>query len=279
MSLAIQWGTPTTSNIEDQSLESGFIYFDAVTSFTTAYKGSVTKHPIDGGGNITDHFIRDNPQFTLSVVISPYDISTNSYLITDLEDTTPYNVREAPTAVSVSSDDNMFKKFIPDSIGQWLTDELPEVTVDGARTDYTEQIKDLLSGLIQRKQYNEKTGQFENIVQHVSLYEYFGLQLKRITSNLVVTAITFKEDANTGSALYAELSIEQVEYATIRKTVIPADVADILKNKTKPNEGKGKQDSTPKTETPAGSGSTPAADQPKKTPEDIDPERGAADAL
>ena len=239
MSLAISWGD---SSIQD----GGLIYCDAVTSYTQNYSGQVSKHPIDSGGLVTDHYIKSNPTFTVGAVITGVDISTGTYLIQDLDGNSPYNSNEAPTPVSVNStDQSVLKKFLPDSIGQFLSDDQPEVVVDTRRTDLIEQIRqaliDLTSGVI----YNDKTGQFDPSIQLLRLFEYDNISLRKVINNLVMTKITFKEDANTGYALYCDITFEQVTFAFLKKTTIPKDVQDSLKKKSSSKASKGKQDSTP----------------------------------
>lgn len=253
MSIAIEWGD---SSIQD----GGFIYCDAVQAYTQNYSGQVTKHPIDAGGNVTDHFIKNNPIFTIGAVITGVDISTGTYLIQDLDGNSPYNSNEAPNAVSVNStDQSVLKKFIPDSIGQFLSDDQPEVVIDSRRTDLIEQIRqaliDLTSGVI----FNEKTGQFDPSIQLVRLFEYDNTLLRKVINNLVMTKITFKEDANTGYALYCDITFEQVTFAFLKKTVIPKDVQDSLKKKSSSKASKGKQDSTPQD---IGSGESPKDTDP-----------------
>lgn len=253
MSLAIEWGN---SSIQD----GGLIYCDAVTSYTQNYSGQITKHPIDSGGLVTDHYIRSNPIFTIGAVITGVDISTGTYLIQDLDGNSPYNSNEAPNAVSVNStDQSVLKKFIPDSIGQFLSDDQPEVVIDSRRTDLIEQIRqaliDLTSGVI----FNEKTGQFDPSIQLVRLFEYDNTLLRKVINNLVMTKITFKEDANTGYALYCDITFEQVTFAFLKKTVIPKDVQDSLKKKSSSKASKGKQDSTPQD---IGSGESPKDTDP-----------------
>lgn len=239
MSLAIEWGD---SSIQD----GGFIYCDAVTSYTQNYSGSVTKHPIDSGGMVTDHYIKNNPIFTIGAVITGVDISTGTYLIQDLDGNAPYNSSEAPNAVSVNStDQSVLKKFIPDSIGQFLSDSTPEVVIDSRRADLIEQIRQALIDLTAGVIFNDKTGQFDPSIQLVRLFEYDNTLLRKVINNLVMTKITFKEDANTGYGLYCDITFEQVTFAFLKKTVIPKDVQDSLKKKASPKASKGKQDSTP----------------------------------
>lgn len=240
MSFGLRWG-------EDNEEGGGFVFFDAITVSTENYSGQVTKHPIASGASISDHFIRQNPVFTLSTVITGYDISMNSYLIQDLVGNSPYNVNEPPTAVSVTStDDSVLKQFIPDSIGQFLSNSAPEIIVDGPRLQTLDTVKDAIVNLMSGVIFNEKKGKFVPNIQLVRLFEYDGTLLKKIINNLVITSMVFREDINSGEGLYCDLTFEQVTFATLKKTVLPQDVVDSLKKKSAPKASKGKQDSTPK---------------------------------
>lgn len=239
MSLCIKWGVDNTQN-------QGLIFFDAVMSYVRNNKGQITKHPISLGSSVTDHFIKDNQTITLSAVISGADISTNTYLIQDLDGNAPFNSFAPVTSVSVNStDQSVLKKFIPDSIGQFLSDSTPDVVMDSAREDLMEQVRDALEQLNSGTIYNEKTGQFDPNIQVVQLYEYDGTLLRKVINNLVVTNINFKEDANTGYALYFDMSLEQVTFAFLKKTTIPKDITASLQKKAAKKDTKGKVDSTP----------------------------------
>ena len=253
MSLAISWGD---SSIQ----EGGLIYCDAVTSYTQNYSGQISKHPIDNGGLVTDHYIRSNPIFTIGAVITGVDISTGTYLIQDLDGNSPYNSNQAPNAVSVNStDQSVLKKFIPDSIGQFLSDSTPEVIVDTRRADLLEQIRQALIDLTAGVVFNDKTGNFDPSIQLVRLFEYDSTLLRKVINNLVMTKITFKEDQNTGYGLYCDITFEQVTFAFLKKTVIPKDVQDSLKKKASSKASKGKQDSTPQD---VGTGESPKDTDP-----------------
>lgn len=258
MSLAIRW---------DDDNGGGFIYLDAVTAYSQDYSGKVTNHPIDAGGNVTDHFYKNNARFKIGAVISGIDISTGTYLIQDLEGNSPYNSNDDVNPVSVnSSDQSLLQKFLPDSIGQFLPDSTPEVVVDSARTDLTEQIRDALISLTSGEIIDQQTGQFNPNIQLIDLYEYDGFKLTRVVNRLVMTNVTFRETPDTGYALYCDLSFEQVSFAVLKQTVIPQDVQNALKKKASPKNSKGKQDSKLQD---AGTGTNPPEDK------DIDPLRQA----
>lgn len=241
MTLAVRWGEDLTDDL------GGFIYFDAVTAYTQNFKGQVTKHPIANGGNVSDHFIRDNPVITLSGVITGVDISTGVYLIQDGNGIEPSNTFPPPSAVSVNStDQSVLQKFIPDSIGKFLGDATPNVTVDARRADLIEQIRQALMNLATGDVYNSDTGQFRPQIQLVRLFEFDKNLIRRIINRLVITNVTFKEDANSGYALYCDITFEQVTFANLKKTTIPKDVVNSLKKKGATKSDKGKQDSTKK---------------------------------
>lgn len=270
MSLAIRWGLDSSNvSTNNSPSKAGFIYFDAVTVFSQSHRGQVTKHPIALGSNITDHFIRENPSFTLSGVISPVDLSLGSYLIQDLDGNSPYNVFEPPTAVSVNStDQSTLDKLLPDSIGQFLPDTTPVVTLDEGREDFLSIVKEGLTDIMSGVIYNDATGNFEPDIQLVELYEFDDYLLRRISNNLVITNILFKEDTNSGEGLYIDLTLERVEFAYLKRTVIPKDVSDALKKKAETKKDKGKADSTVKTEGADGTNNSDA-------PDDTDPLREA----
>jgi hypothetical protein len=238
MTLAISWG-------ESDTEEGGLLYMDAVSVYTQNYSGQVTKHPVDSGSSITDHYISDNPIFTVSCVFSPVDISTASSNIQDLDGNFAFNTQLAPNPVSVNSTDlSVLSNFIPDSIGQFLPDNTPDVQMDGIRTDLTDQIRDTLNNLRSGKKFNLETGQFDSNIQIVRLFEFQETLLRRIVNNLVITNIVYNEDASTGLALYCNITFEQVTFAFLKKTELPQDVAEPLKKKASSKKSLGKCDST-----------------------------------
>lgn len=247
MSFGLQWGDESPEN-------AGFIYFDSITNWQQTYSGQVTKHPIDGGGNISDHFIRDNPVFTLSGVISSIDVSTNAWLIANSDQSIfASNIRVPVQPVTVLSTDNsLLSKFIPNVVGQFLPDRVPDVEVD-QRTggqEIVDAVKDALVRLIYSgKTYNEKTKQFDSVMQTVTIYEYDNTQniVRKLptyqSEKIVITNIRFNEDVNTGVGLYCDITFEQVEFVSLQKTTVPKRPAKDVKNKTADKKNGGKDGS------------------------------------
>lgn len=265
MTLALRW-TPTDAENE----ASGFIYFDAVTSFSEQHRGQVTKHPVDGGGRITDHFIKENSVYNISAVMSAVDVSDATFIIMDLDGVAPYNVDMVTEPVYIMQSNGLFdkvKSFIPNSIGQFIPNTEPEVVMQEERLDYLPYLKRVLQNLVTGRVYNQDTRQYDSNIQVVSLYEYDELKLTNIVRDLVVTSISIREDINTGYGLFCDLTLEKVDFVTLQKTQIPENIRSELQGKASGKVSKGKQDSTIGTAGDDGA------------PKDTDPLRAAVDEL
>lgn len=244
MSLGIRWGNPQKTDEP-----SGFIYLDAVTAYSQDYRGQVTKHPVDSGASITDHFIKENPIFTISGVVSGTDLSGIPWTITDQEGNKPVNAQEQPISISLNSSASGLLQYLPDSIGQFLSLSTPSVEVFGnTRTDLTYEIvvKDLLKDVLSGIKYNPTKDKVESHIQIIDLYEFDKSNIRDIISDLVITSFRIREDQDTGDALFLDLTLEQVTFATLEKVEIPQDVQDGLKKKVVPKKKKTNAPSTPK---------------------------------
>lgn len=279
MSFALSWEP-------DEVQAGGMLYFDAILNWNRSFTGSVTKHAIDGGGNITDFYISNNPTFTLSAVISAEDISTTSALLADANGNEPFNTTMPPEAVIVgSTDQSLLMKYIPSVIGQLLPDTLPEVVMDDFRGDVfgasLEDIQDILVNLQSGEGYNQITGQFEAIIRQVTLYETDGFLTlaKKLpadeTKALVITSLNFREDQDSGYALYCDMSFELVRFANLKKVALPPDLVQApVKKKVATKKSLGKCDSTTKDTATSGDASKACAVDSAQN--DVDPERNVA---
>lgn len=244
MSIAIQWGY-TNANAETLPLTQGFIYFDAVTTFTKQLSGSVSKNPIDGGGNIADHFTRDNPIVNISAIISGVDISSKWKRIQDENGNTPTNIKQSVEPVRINSNSNPFVDLIPASLSQLFRPTSPTISLAAQSSETIVALQEQLEELFE-----------DGKVQLVTLYEYLGNTLKRRPlENLVLTNIRFNINPESGSALFCELTLEQVRFSRIKKSQIPKSIRDTLvaedlKRKAAETVNGGKADSTVQEDVP-----------------------------
>lgn len=261
MSLAIKWGSP-----QKTEEPSGFIYLDAVTSYSQDYRGQVTKHPVDSGASISDHFIKENPVYTISGVISGTDLSSVPWMITDQEGNKPLNAQEQPISISLNNNGSGLLQYLPASVTQFLPVSTPTVEVFGNnRTDlnYEILVKDLLKGILSGLKYDPKKDKNVSNIQIIDLYEFDGVNIRDIISDLVITSFKVREDPTTGDALFLDLSLEQVTFALLEKVEIPQDVQSSLKKKVTPKKKKTNASSTPKDcEAAQASGDTSAPETP-----------------
>ncbi|MNQ95267.1 hypothetical protein D3C85_1108180 [compost metagenome] len=92
--------------------------------------------------------------------------------------------------------------------------------------------------------YNKKNQTFESHLHLVTLYEFSGYQVTNTTDNLVITSLRFREDVDSGDALWIDLTLEEVQFATLEAAELPKDVSQKLKKAAQSEKNKGKVDST-----------------------------------
>lgn len=242
MSLAIKFG-----DNDDPNQLSGFIYFDVVTKFSKQLTGRVTAHPLDAGANITDHYISENPKFSIAGVISSADISgIPSQIFIDGE--SPLNVNPQAQAVVVNDSFSGILQF-SSSVGPQFSNSASEtVTVDSRqRTEYREQISALIQKLMTGLVYNDQEKKLRNRMTLITLYEFIGDILNIESDDLVMTSCSFDEDPDTGSGLYVTMNLEQVSFVTLQKTELPKDVSKSMSKAAQSTSKKSKADGTEKT--------------------------------
>lgn len=234
MSLAIKWGFDT-----GYEPTQGFIYFDAVTSLRESLTGTLSKFPIDGGGIISDHFTADNPTWSFSGIISGVDISYHARVVLDDIGNESLNSTEPPEAVKVNSKNSALLKFVPDVVGQFFKPSKPEIVMAAQSADTILTIKQTL-----RDGFKNPTP--------VTLFEYdLGNLRKNPITNLIMTNIEFNEDADSGDALYCDITLEQATFTKTNQTQIPegiskALVSENIADAAAATSNKGTQDSTAK---------------------------------
>ncbi len=225
MSLAIQWG------VTKGSPSQGFIYFDAVTEYSTNYGGTVTSHPISSGSNISDHFVRNNTTMSLSAVISGVDISSGTHLISDKPDGSgnkPTNTRSREFKSTSINQKLGWSDFLPDSIGQFFSPNTPSVVMSADQRGQTWRVA--LNKILELFQ--------DGKMQFVTLYEYDNNLLNNVVENLVLTSLRFYEDPDTGDALFCSLSLEQVTITSTTEVALPEAVAEKYRLQSSPLEKK-----------------------------------------
>ncbi|MNK14285.1 hypothetical protein D3C87_323850 [compost metagenome] len=242
MSLAIKFG-----DNNDPNQLSGFIYFDVVTKYSKQLSGKVTSHPLDAGASITDHYISENPKYSIVGVISSADISgIPSKILIDGE--APLNVNPQTGAVIVNDSFSGLLSFIPNTSSQFLNSQPESVSVDSfQRTDYKDQINTLIEKLMTGLVYNEQEKKLRNRMTLITLYEFIEDILSIESEDLVMTNCSFEEDPDTGNGLFVTMTLEQVSFVTLQKTELPRDVSASLSKSSQSTSKKSKADGTEKT--------------------------------
>lgn len=212
------------------------IWFDAILGWAQQYSATVTKHPIEGGGQVADHTTIDNPKLTIQGVVSDADFNltrpiisihdADSYGITQKQFVNNSPVRSSPEITYAAS---KYAKYLPEEAQRFLPQNSPTVYVpDSPRAMRSAYIENMLTAMWGDKE------EFE-------LVEFEEDTIKRVFVQCVLTNVAFAEDPDSGQALYANLSMEQVKYANSVNVKVPQRVKDDMKSKTAEQKNKGKQ--------------------------------------
>lgn len=169
--------------IKEQST-SDIITLSCVTSFDESYTGGVSSHPIESGSTITDHVTSDNDKFKVSGVVSDYDFLNPSKDLAFGKE--GYSDEGRSAAVS---------RFTNGLLDSGLID-IP----DKQRAEYIKRrLIDIRKNslLVTILEYPDSG----ELVQH---------------TNCILTSLSFKEDENTGYAVYPEMAFEKINVVQVR---------------------------------------------------------------
>lgn len=223
------------------------IWLDAVLQFSQQYQGSVTTHPIETGGYVTDHIVNENVKLRIDGVLSDVDFNLNRPVITaSMQEL--FDIKTKQFVNNVPVDDksvqintgtiNRFAKLLPESVTQFMDEQAPEVIVSpNARPIQALYVIEYLKQMWRDKELFE--------VLELTVDNSLNITYK----DCVITSLSFTEDPDGGAAVYPQLEIEQVVFAESKNVKIPKQVADAVKKKAASKEGQGRKN--PETEAKA----------------------------
>lgn len=219
-------------------------WFDAVLSFGRQLSGSVSKHPLETGAVITDHTTIDNEVITLSGVLSDADFNLRRptigaqqaevFGITDkqfMNNTPVTGTSNEIQNTIIITEKSTFTKYLPDLVGQFLGTTAPEVRIaDGTP------LKVMPAAAVQGHLEQMMTGREE-----FTLLSFDAGTIQEAFENCVMTSLGFTEDPDSGFAVYPNITIERVKYATSTSVKIKKRVAPAVAKKAATVTNKGKQ--------------------------------------
>lgn len=170
--------------IKEQA-SSDIITLSCVTSFDESYTGSVSSHPIESGSTITDHVTSDNDKFKVSGVVSDYDfLNPSKDLATKKEGYDDGYLRSAVTASFANGLLNTFGAIVPDKQrAEYIKRRLIDIRKNS-----------LLVTILEYPDSGE-------LVQH---------------TDCILTSLSFKEDENSGYAVYPEMAFEKINVVQVK---------------------------------------------------------------
>jgi hypothetical protein len=191
------------------------LWFDAIRKVNEKYTGKVSSHPLESGNVISDHTTLNNIGITLSGVISAADFNTERPVVVSNGSLAGQSINQhsikndspilsTTPAVTISPATAGISAYLPDSVSQYITPNTPVVTVAAAFAAFS--VTDVKGSLIAMQRGAET----------FTLVEFDGGVVKKVFTNCIVTSLSFDETPESGYAIYPEMTIEQVRFATTK---------------------------------------------------------------
>lgn len=236
------------------------LWFDAVLDWNRSLSGNVSSHPLENGGVITDHTTINNEAITFNGILTDADFNLSRpvidpaqaqvYGITNKQfvNNTPVNQLDStgtPQYNNVTiTDTGNAVAYLPESVGQFFSANAPTVRVSGANKVKTAlAVKTTLIDMFNGR---------EKFV----LLSFMESRIEDAFENCVMTSLSFREDSETGSGVYPNISLQRVAFANSSSVKITQRVAEPVQKKAAAQQNKGGQST---------SGTTITADLNAKT--------------
>lgn len=194
------------------------LYFDAITNVSETYTSSISKHPLASGSYISDHTTRDNKRFSLKAVLSDADFNLNrpdDYIASDNPSSTGktkqfVNDTQTNVPVQITNTAAKWRSFLPEVVSQFTASTIPTVEV-------TEQTKVKTAAAVRLDLIA-----MHEAKENFTLVEFNGNTIARQWSNIVMTSLSFSEDAESGLGLFPSIEMEQATYTSVRNVKVKA---------------------------------------------------------
>lgn len=225
---------------DEDSQVKGFIYFDAVTVYTKTLGGKVTSFPVDSGVNISDHFIVNNPKFTIEGVISGADISGISDKV-QINGEKPMNARPLPKTPLIEDEGTGLLKFLPSALKQFVSSSDTKVSTFATMNTSAPAVEGFLDSLMSGTYYNAADKRWRNKMTITTLYEMYGQNFSNAHTDLVITDVSRSETVENGEALFLSITLEKVRRVVLEKTEMTKKANKAVKKKVASKQDQGKQ--------------------------------------
>lgn len=214
------------------------IWFDAILQYNRQMTSTITKHPVETGASVSDNTTRENLVMQISGVVSDADFnlqrpnlsvsdSTNNDIT---RKTFVNNTPVLDNTVQISTGQNSYTKYLPETLAQFVEDQVPTVTVsESSRPVFSDTIENALT-------------EIWNNSEEVSIIEFDGDKVRGgIKHNCIMISLSLQESPDSGAALWPEMTFEQVTYVTSESTTIPKTVNKSITNTAATKKNKGSQ--------------------------------------
>lgn len=200
------------------------LWFDAVTGLGEEYSGSLTAHPVESGGTVTDHFTVSNDSLSITAIISNYDFLLDRTIRGDLEGISATTTLEAPVVKVSSNKPGFLDKIMPEAIANIISSKIPEVELSERGDILNEElVKSFIKILFKKAE----------VVSILGFDTYNGMVLVEDYTGFVITNLSFSREANDLDALAINMNLEKPRFVSTQRAFMPTTATKGLEKQVK----------------------------------------------
>jgi len=225
------------------------ITLDVVTKQQKGFRSSVTQHPVDGAGTVSDHATNHNPRISMTAYISAADFNSSKPEKLDSLDRNKIGgeiVVGGSVAQVVEIDgfeESFLQSAIPDIAKQFFEEDKPEIKGITQRSGYElSEFRNL--ELLHKFKVPVKMYEFDNYPSNSADGSSGTQEIVNTTpayagEKMFLTNISVSESPDNGDAYLVNLSFEIVTVTTLQEAEAPLNVAPEIEDESsgKSNEG------------------------------------------
>lgn len=217
------------------------LWFDAVTDFAENYSSNVSSNPVPRSGAINDNVTTENPKISFSGVISNADFHLSRPIITEevaqeIGTTSASFLSTDTVGVTfvTTNQGSSLAKYLPETLAQFLPpDAPPTITMQGDRSGSSiiKTAEAFLSALVRGKLIAIPGGRgyLRNSYEVFTLTLWQDGKPLKVFKDCVLTGLNYRENPDSGDAIYPQISITQVTFVPTLETILPQNVIAALR--------------------------------------------------
>jgi hypothetical protein len=226
-----------------KSQEGDVVFFDVVTRYSQSFRSQLTQHPVDGAGTVSDHVVKQNPQVTLSGIISGADFNQSKPQNLSEEQRNRLQVGASvidpasiASIIEIKSEDGALN-LLPGSVSQFTSNSVPTIENLSEGRGNEKDVFTLLKGYSDRKEA-VNIYEFDDVGEGMTIVDELP---EKPSQRVYITNLSKDETAQQGDALTVNMTFQIATVTTLQEEEVPANMRQDVQDQAATGTSKGNQ--------------------------------------